>query len=368
VAFDQYIWGYYNYYGRGEFLRLVQNEEGGLTYLYSVASGENGAVQNFQYNPATGKWYYFSEPPHDCLSCELAALFSSLNLSDIGHVVLDMAGMAPVLGEAFDFANGLWYVIEGNGTDAALSFAATIPMVYSSTVRYAGRIVKLADGTYQTVKFIGKNAENFIDELKRLTLDAESLRVLNDDLNTTAFATALTENPGLLESWKALYDAGTDPSIRKNIEALTDLDAVEDAIQLLEKAKPTWPEIQAFWKRGNDFNRKGRVKYIYNEINLVDGKRLDSYIPGKEIISRKATTLSKIQPSTFEGYLKELTTKYQKGKEINAPKFGDEFTGEVLRGDYFLEIPTSNKTFFESSQTLQDLAKKYNVQIKYLDE
>lgn len=157
------------------------------------------------------------------------------------------------------------------------------------------------------------------------------------------------------------------------MDALDDLDATEDAVQAVGKAKPTWPELQALWKRGNDFNAVGRNKYRYNEIVLegIDGKvgkRLDSYIPGKEIISRKATTLSEIQPSTFEGYLKELTTKYKKGTLINSKKYADKLGGQVLDGEYFLEIPTSNKTFYESSETLKALAEKYKVTIKYLDE
>lgn len=181
----------------------------------------------------------------------------------------------------------------------------------------------------------------------------------------------IARNPDLVDGWKLLDEAEVDPSVRKKIDALTDPDAAIDAIQQSPKAKPTWPEIQALFKRGNDFNAKGRLEYEYNEINLSDGKRLDSYIPGEEIVSRKATTLSQIQTSTFEGYLKELTTKYQKGKTIRSNKYQDApgaIDGQQLSGDYYLEIPTSNKSFFESSQILQDLARQYDVKIKYLDE
>ncbi|MCB0649304.1 MAG: hypothetical protein KDC49_21690, partial [Saprospiraceae bacterium] len=172
-------------------------------------------------------------------------------------------------------------------------------------------------------------------------------------------------------AWEKLLDEGVDPSIRGNIYALTDPDAAIDAIQTSQKTKPTWPEIQSLWKRGNDFNAKGRLEYEYNEINLVDGKRLDSYIPGEEIVSRKATTLSEIQVSTFEGYLKELTTKYKKGKIIRSNKYMDgpgAIDGHTLSGDYFLEIPSSNRGYYEASEELQALANKYDVQIKYLDE
>ncbi|MEQ9415326.1 MAG: hypothetical protein RIF39_15940, partial [Cyclobacteriaceae bacterium] len=68
----------------------------------------------------------------------------------------------------------------------------------------------------------------------------------------------------MMDSWKYLEEVGVDASIRKNVDALTDLDALEEAIEVTQKAKPTWPEIQTLWKRGNDFNKKGRLEYAYS--------------------------------------------------------------------------------------------------------
>lgn len=106
-------------------------------------------------------------------------------------------------------------------------------------------------------------------------------------------------------------------------------------------------------------------------MHLFYGKRLDSYIPGKEIVSRKATSLDKIKTATFEKYLKELTTKYKKGMIIKSNKYSKKpfnINGQKLSGEYFLEIPLSNKAVYESSKTLKGLAKKYDVTIKYLAE
>lgn len=75
--------------------------------------------------------------------------------------------------------------------------------------------------------------------------------------------------------------------------------------------------------------------------------------------------------STFEKYLKELTTKYKKGKIVRSDKYKDgprAIDGEPLSGEYFLEIPTSNKSYYEASTELQELASQYGVTIKYLDE
>ena len=84
--------------------------------------------------------------------------------------------------------------------------------------------------------------------------------------------------------------------------------------------------------------------------------------------------MSNIQPNTFKNYLSELVTKYPKGSPINAPKFGDEFAEALLDGDYFLEIPLSNKAFFESSLEFQKMLTDFNISkgvdinIKYLAE
>jgi len=45
----------------------------------------------------------------------------------IGHGALDVLGLVPVVGEAFDGVNAAWYAAEGDHTNAALSAAAMIP-------------------------------------------------------------------------------------------------------------------------------------------------------------------------------------------------------------------------------------------------
>jgi len=218
--------------------------------------------------------------------------------------------------------------------------------------------------------------EQFKDRLKNLPDGGEKLLDDFKDLADAESLRKLVDNPDFIDNWKMLDDANVDESIRKSIDAVSDPDAVADAVEAVGKAKPTWPEIQALWKRGNDFNKKALSKYTYNEIVLEGiggkaGKRLDSYIPGKEIISRKATTLSKIQPNTFKGYLNELITKYPVESVLNSRKLPK---GTKLSGDYFLEIPLSNKTFFESSEIFQKVLDDFNklnkvdVKIKYLAE
>ena len=122
--------------------------------------------------------------------------------------------------------------------------------------------------------------------------------------------------------------------------------------------------------RGNAFNKtveKSR-KYPFSEVHLANGKRLDSYDDiEKLIVSRKATDLENIELSTFESYLKEMKIKYKPGELINSPKYGDLLKGKELTGKQILEIPESNKLFVDIGK-YQDLAKKYDIEIRFAAE
>jgi hypothetical protein len=66
------------------------------------------------------------------------------------HLGLDLIGLVPVVGEVADLTNGVIYTIEGDGVNATLSFASTIPIAgwFSAGVKFAKR----ADGLAYTVK------------------------------------------------------------------------------------------------------------------------------------------------------------------------------------------------------------------------
>ncbi|MBP9134784.1 MAG: hypothetical protein KBF75_12195 [Saprospiraceae bacterium] len=212
------------------------------------------------------------------------------------------------------------------------------------------------------------------------------------DLEDKAFRAYLFESGKSVRAWeKALLDdidvaIRTNPDALQNInnaldEGLDAIDAVDDAVETI--GSNDWLAIKANYKRGNDFNAKGRAKYTDDYVEIVlkgvngkPGKRLDTYLPPSngnpgKIISRKATILSEIQPKTFRSYLNELITKYPKNAELNSSKFPP---GTRLDGDYKLEIPESNRSFFESSEEFQNVlndfntSKNVNIEIIYLAE
>ncbi len=61
--------------------------------------------------------------------------------SDIGHGILDVAGLVPGFGEAADLANAAWYAGEGKYLDAGLSLISMIPIV-GDLIGKGGKLAK----------------------------------------------------------------------------------------------------------------------------------------------------------------------------------------------------------------------------------
>jgi hypothetical protein len=64
------------------------------------------------------------------------------------HILLDGAGLIPVIGEIADLANAMLYTIEGDGLNATLSLAAAIPVAgwYAVGIKYAKHTITALDG------------------------------------------------------------------------------------------------------------------------------------------------------------------------------------------------------------------------------
>ena len=134
-----------------------------------------------------------------------------------------------------------------------------------------------------------------------------------------------------------------------------------------------WKEASDHWKynspmaRGNEFNKIAQKIYPFNEVNLANGKRLDSYIPGEKIISRKATDLSDIEFNTFDKYLSEMIQKYAPGTVIRSNKYKC-LNGQILSGKMYLEIPAVNKDFDQIDEYMTYAKEKYDIEIIFLEE
>ncbi|WP_293787028.1 polymorphic toxin-type HINT domain-containing protein [uncultured Pedobacter sp.] len=128
------------------------------------------------------------------------------------------------------------------------------------------------------------------------------------------------------------------------------------------------PEWLARMYKGNYFNfiREGFYKRAggFNEVVLETGKRLDSYIPGKEIVSRKFSQLANVTEETAKKYIDELVEKY--GPETllkKTPRNADAIAqgGEKLSGEMILEVPVQKGGI---PQSVLDHAKDAGVKIR----
>ncbi len=96
--------------------------------------------------------------------------------SDITHGVLDVVGMIPVVGELADGANALFYLAEGNKTDAALSAAAMIPIAgWAATgAKVVRKGLKIA-GKAKAIKKITSKVNRAATALKAAAKRAEKV-------------------------------------------------------------------------------------------------------------------------------------------------------------------------------------------------
>ncbi|WP_433213859.1 hypothetical protein ACQP00_02845 [Dactylosporangium sp. CS-047395] len=160
-----------------------------------------------------------------------------------------------------------------------------------------------------------------------------------------------------LPSWAVPGDGGSGPASGENPQKAHVTDAAKAADQpsatpradsLREKQPdnipgPVWDRIC----NGVAFNEQREPLYQErggaNEITLENGKRLDSYVPGDEIVSRKFSQLDQVDPATAAGYVREVANKYSPEQVIadtpkNREKIPDQI-GQNLRGVMVLEIP-----------------------------
>ena len=105
--------------------------------------------------------------------------------------------------------------------------------------------------------------------------------------------------------------------------------------------------IRGRWDAGNAFNRANEPRYQYSEVRLeppagskLNWVQVDSYNPGKEIVSRKFSQLADLSPDTVKSEIAEIPYKYSPGTKIISQK-GDLY-GTRLSGNMILEVPVQD--------------------------
>lgn len=107
-------------------------------------------------------------------------IFSNLTFSDIAHGILDFIGLIPVVGEIADGINAIYYAVEGDFFNAALSGISAIPVIgYISNgfkqFRTGAKVVdkaidqtlSLTDQVNDIFKY-NKNIDDIVDSYKKI--------------------------------------------------------------------------------------------------------------------------------------------------------------------------------------------------------
>lgn len=291
----------------------------------------------------------------------------------------------PIVGEIKALKNAIHAYQSSKYGEAAFELlggiAGIIPI--GDIVKAGSKVANTAITTFKAfkvVKVLAKVSANIFRRIKHFTSarwkivwdDGVKKLFLNNPTNT--FYSEITQGMArsmddLSEFPFAMHADALQLSADAYDEGLDALDSIEDALQTSDS--DFWSSLRPLFKRGNDFNREGYIKYGFSnsEIHLGNVKRLDAYLPGEKIISRKATDLDNIKEATWRSYCNEIVTKYRVNTPVNSLKMPDE---PPLSGRYFLEIPASNQTA-QKLESFSIIAREYGqenggIEIIFLNE
>ena len=258
-----------------------------------------------------------------------------------------------------------------------------------------------------TLKEVLSTKENEVDMLIQLNIGKEIIR---SSMHHPFYSEGNWKDAGMLEPGDVLQNKDGEEIVVESIDYEIDFDLPEETIQDVEAMNAmTEEELDAKRKTFKVFNfevsdwhtyfvgslmalvhnvclyilaRQG-VQYAQNilkgikfnkimQARITDGvhelwlkgmkARLDTLIPGKFIISRKATQLAEVTFDTSKKYIDELTKKYKSGKKNqNTERAG----ADALKGKYVLQVPKQNSPIPEA---VKAYAKKHRVLIDIVED
>lgn len=144
---------------KGIILRVKTTGNSNLYTFYMVHAKDPADIDSDTrwsiFNCATGRWelldnnpFAANDPDWGNFLLELRQSFSTI------HLTLGIAGMIPVLGEAFDVIDGMVCIIEGDGTGAAISFGAAFLPFFSPIVVNGVKSIRLPLGSVGDLRSI----------------------------------------------------------------------------------------------------------------------------------------------------------------------------------------------------------------------
>jgi hypothetical protein len=134
---------------------------------------------------------------------------------------------------------------------------------------------------------------------------------------------------------------------------------------------PDLDDLRIARERGQDYNRAMAHDYFANEVLLENGKILDSYNPGTDIVSRKHTQIVRLSESTWTDYLEEFGEKYRRGTLVKdcavARREYPSIIKQPLAGAYVLEVAEQEGASSDRRDELNErlaLAQRWGVVVR----
>jgi hypothetical protein len=186
---------------------------------------------------------------------------------EIVHIGFDILGMVPVGGEVFDVANGVIYLVQGDGKNASLSFLATVPVAGWGVTgaKYAAKYIHLADGSRKILSWY-KDVNGFIRFGKPNSTQFRKLLGL---------ATGDTRQAHHIIPWE-LVDQNSQTVIQKAAQAVFPFH-VQDVMNGIP--------ISALQHSGSHPNYTIRVNQALENIEISYGSNLTPEIAYQEIVN-----------------------------------------------------------------------------------
>ena len=206
-----------------------------------------------------------------------------------GHDILDLAGLIPLAGAAFDLINTIWYLSEGNIPYAVLSGASFIPIygeyvgagkvgVKATTklLKHTDDVVDIATGTGKYLDDVIEDGVKVVDEISERALKGCSESAFADNISDILTKEGLTLdefNKLRLQDVSTLTDAekATLKAIRKSVpmpDADTLMQKVIPASDIAKYMDGTYTQVGGYVTRAEDVAQLSTYDDLYNSLRL----------------------------------------------------------------------------------------------------
>ena len=226
-----------------------------------------------------------------------------LNWKNLGHAILNGLGLIPVIGEAFDIANAIWYAHDGEYGMAVLSMMSALPMIgnIASGIMTAAKITTAAKIVSTACKVVS-NAATFtqaaiggVNNAKAIVKNMINGKLFSEDTakNLVSFGinafTAATSGKNLLSSSKELKKvvgdsvgskwgkkAKKEPLLECNLQFFADKSG--NKTEVIMPSKPHTNRTSGHWKTILDEVDIMKNSGDYSKVYVNKG--LSNEIPG----------------------------------------------------------------------------------------